>query len=178
MKPDRTQGLTCYVDADFAGNWTADQALDPRACLSRTGFVIFYANCPVIWQSKLQSTISLSTTEAEYVALSTAMRDVIYLIHLIDEIKEAGIELPNASQPKTICRVFEDNVGALELANTHKLRPRTKHLAAQLHHFRQYVLNKTIIVEKVDTQYQRADIFTKALPRDAFRYLRKTIIGW
>ena len=168
MKPDRAQGLTCYVDADFAGNWTADQALDPRACLSRTGFVIFYANCPVIWQSKLQSTISLSTTEAEYVALSTAMRDVIYLIHLIDEIKEAGIELPNASQPKTICRVFEDNVGALELANTHKLRPRTKHLAVQLHHFRQHVLDKTIEVEKVGTQCQRADMFAKASPRDAF----------
>ena len=41
-----------------------------------------------------------------------------------------------------------------------------------------YILNKTIVVEKVDTQHQRADIFTKALPHDAFRYLRKTIIGW
>ena len=120
----------------------------------------------------------MSTTEAEHVALSTAMRDVIYLLNLINEIKEAEIELPNSTQPKTTCRVFEDNVGALELANTHKLRPRTKHLAVQLHHFRQYILNKTIVVEKVDTQYQRADIFTKALPRDAFRYLRKTIIGW
>ena len=82
------------------------------------------------------------------------------------------------SQPKTICGAFEDNVGALELANTHKLRPRTKHLAVQLHHFRQCVLDKTIAVEKVDTQCQRADMFTKALPRDAFRHLRKTIIGW
>ena len=109
MKPDRTQGLTCYVDADFAGNWTSDQASDPRACLSRTGFVIFHANCPVTWQSKLQSAISLSTTEAECVALSSAMRDVMCLVHLIEEIKEAGVELPTASQPKTICGVFEDN---------------------------------------------------------------------
>ena len=76
------------------------------------------------------------------------------------------------------CRAFEDNVGALELANTHKLRPRTKHLAVQLHHFRQHVLDKTIAVEKVDAQHQRADMFAKALPRDAFRHLRKTIIGW
>ena len=94
-----------------------------RGSMSRTGFVIFCANCPVAWQSKLQSTVSLSTTEAEHVALSSAMRDVTCLIHLIKEIKEAGIELPTASQPKTICRVFEDNVSALELANTHKLRP-------------------------------------------------------
>ena len=73
MKPDKTQGLTCCVDADFAGNWSADQALDPKACLSRTGHVIFCADCPIIWHSKLQSAISLSTTEAEHVALSTAM---------------------------------------------------------------------------------------------------------
>ena len=57
MKPYRLQGLTCYVDADFAGNWTPEQALDPRACLSRTGFVIFCANCPIAWHSKLQTTI-------------------------------------------------------------------------------------------------------------------------
>ena len=68
LKPDKTQGLTCYVDADYAGEWTVDRALDPRACLSRTGYVIFYANCPIIWSSKLQTTIALSTTEAEYVA--------------------------------------------------------------------------------------------------------------
>ena len=43
------------------------QAIRARACLSRTGYVIFYANCPIIWQSKLQTTIALSTTEAKYV---------------------------------------------------------------------------------------------------------------
>ena len=58
--------------------------------------------------------------------------------------------------------------GALELANTPKVRPRTKHLAVQLHHFRQYILDKTITVEKVDTAFQRADIMTKPLPHDAF----------
>ena len=178
MKPNHSQGLTCYIDANFAGNWTPEEALDPRACLSRTGYIIFYANCPIIWHSKLQSTISLSTTEAEYVALSTAMRDIIYFMNLMNEILLHKIELPQVAKPKVTCRVFEDNVGALELANTHKLRPRTKHLAVQLHHFRQYVLNKSISVEKIATEFQRADIFTKALPRDAFRYLRSLIIGW
>ena len=63
-------------------------------------------------------------------------------------------------------------MGALELANTPKLRPRTKHLAVQLHHFRQYILNKQIAVEKVDTKYQRADIMTKALPKGQTAYLK------
>ena len=73
LKPDKTQGLTCYVNANYAGEWTPDCAMDPRACLSRTGYVIFYANCPIIWSSKLQMTIALSTTEAEHVALLTSM---------------------------------------------------------------------------------------------------------
>ena len=48
------------------------------------------------------------------------MRDVIHFINLINEIKDAGVELPHEDSPKTCCCVFEDNVGALELANTHK----------------------------------------------------------
>ena len=178
MRPDRSQGLTCYVDADFAGMWEPEHAVDPRACLSRTGYVIFYANCPIIWHSRLQPTISLSTTEAEYVALSTAMRDVIYFMNLINELKEFGIDLSFDKKPKVTCRVFEDNVGALELARNHKLHPRTKHIAIQYHHFREHVKDGSVIVEKIATTFQRADIFTKALPRDTFQYLRKTIIGW
>ena len=73
---------------------------------------------------------------------------------------------------------FEDNVGALELANTHKLRPRTKHLSVQLHHFRQHALNKKVIAEKICAAHQRADVFAKASPRDAFRCLRSTVSGW
>ena len=129
-KPNKKLGLECYVNADFAGGWEPDQALDPRACLSRTGYVIFYANCLIIWQSKLQTTIALSTTEAEYVALLTAMQDVIYFMNLINEMKNFGITLPAVPTPTT-CRVFEDNVGALELANTPKLRPRTKHASGR-----------------------------------------------
>ena len=155
-----------------------DEVLDPRACLSRTGFVIFYANCPIVWHSKLQTTISLSTTEAECVALSTAMRDVIYFINLIQEIQDFGIKLPHASKPKVTCRVFEDDVGALELANAHKLRPRTKHFSVQLHHFRQHVLDQKVIKEKICTAHQRADMFAKALSRDVFPHLRSTISGW
>ena len=97
-------------------------------------------------------------TEAECVALSTAMRDVIYFINLIQEIQDFGIKLPNASKPKVTCRVFEDNVGALEPANTHDLFPRTKHLSVQLHHFRQHALDKKVLAEKICTAHQHADM--------------------
>ena len=70
------------------------------------------------------------------------------------------------------------NLIAMFIQHTHKLHPRTKHLSVQLHHFSQYVLDRKVTVEKICTTHQRADMFTKALPRDAFRYLRSTISGW
>ena len=77
FKPDLKKGVQCFVDADFAEGWAKADANNPDNVLSRTGFVIFYANCPLLWASRLQTEITLSTAEAEYVALSTAMREVI-----------------------------------------------------------------------------------------------------
>ena len=72
-RPDITRGLECYVDADFAGGWKDVNHNIPESVLSRTGFFIMYAGCPVTWGSKLQTEISLSTTESEYIALSSAI---------------------------------------------------------------------------------------------------------
>lgn len=72
-KPDLSKGLECYVDADFAGGWSSADADDADNVMSRTGFIIMYANCPIYWVSKLQTEIALSTAEAEYIALSQAL---------------------------------------------------------------------------------------------------------
>ena len=79
------------------------------------------------WSSKMQTEIALSTTEAEYIALSQAMREVLPIIWLMEEAKQIGIPVLNAT-PKVHCKVFEDNVGAIEIATVPKMRPRTKHL--------------------------------------------------
>jgi hypothetical protein len=71
--------IDCYVDADFAGLWGYEDRNDLSCVKSCTGYVINIANCPVIWKSKLQSCIASSTMEAEYNALSMAMRDVLPL---------------------------------------------------------------------------------------------------
>ena len=101
------------------------------------------------------------------------MRDVIYFMNLIDEMKNFGITLPGVPTPTTTaCCVFCNS----QILRHSGLEP--KHLAVQLHHFWQYILDKKIAVEKVDTKYQRADIMTKALPKDSFQFLCKTITGW
>ena len=150
------------------GTFTHAEADDPSSCLSCTGYIIMYANCPILWSSKMQSIITLSTTEAEYVALSTALRDVIYILQLTTEMKSHGFNVPTPGPPKVTCRVFEDNAGALELAKNPKLHPRTKHIAIPYHHFRHHVAAGTIKIEKISTQHQVADLFTKPLPLATF----------
>ena len=70
------RNLDCYVDADFAGMWDQATSDDPNSVKSPTGYVITFAGCPILWASKLQTEVSLSTTEAEYIALSQAMQDL------------------------------------------------------------------------------------------------------
>jgi hypothetical protein len=82
----------------------------------------------------LQTEVALSTTEAEYNALSTSLREVIHLMQLVEEANDMGWTT-FVGAPKVHCKVFEDNVGALEMARLPKMRPRTKHLCIRLHHF-------------------------------------------
>ena len=86
------------VDADFAGSWDAGDAHTPESVLSRTSYVIMFAGCPISWCSKLQTEIALSTTEAEYIALSQAMREVIPFMTLLEEVNTI---FPSAK--KTMC---------------------------------------------------------------------------
>jgi hypothetical protein len=171
-------GLECFVDANFAGNWVKPTAEDdPFKARSRTGYVIKFAGCLLLWASKLQTEISLSSTESEYIALSQALREVIPLIALIKELKLNNFDI-KSEQPMVLCKVFEDNNGALEMAKTPKLRPRTKHINVKYHHFREAVHCGDITIHKVNTTEQQADIFTKPLPQSIFKYLRKLLMGW
>ena len=139
FKPDPTKGFQCYCDTDFAGNWNKEfAATDPSTAKSSHGWIVFYASCPIIWASKLQSQVALSTTEAEYIAMSMALRDVIPLMELIKEMREHKFDIVNM-QPYVYFKVFEDNSGALELAQLPRLHPCTKHINVYYHHFREHV---------------------------------------
>ena len=144
--------------------------------MSRTGYVIMFARCPIIWCSKLQTEIALSTNESEYIALSQSLRDVIPLIELLRELRAA---IPrNENSPTMHCTVHEDNQGCIDLVKTPRMRPRTKHIALKYHHFREYVRKKIVSVEYVESKEQIADIYTKALGDCQFCYLRKLLMGW
>jgi hypothetical protein len=86
--PNSSKGIEVYVDADFAGGWDPTQAEDADNVYLHTGFVIYYARCHVYWQSKFLTEIAVSTAEAEYIAMSAALRETIPLATLIREMNE------------------------------------------------------------------------------------------
>ena len=138
LKLDKTKSLEVYVDADFSGNWNKNTAEhDASTAKSRTGFVVMYAGCPIIWSSKLQTQVALSTTEVEYISLSQSLREVILVINLPNEMKENNISSVSWV-PNVYCKAFEDNSGALELAKLPRMQPRTKHINLVYHHLKEY----------------------------------------
>ena len=126
--------------------------------------------------SKLQSQVALSTTEAEYIAMSQALRDVIPVMNLLQEMRERDFQVI-CIEPYVYCKVFEDNSGALELARLPKLRPRTKHINVCYHHFREHVRKGLIKIFPVDTKDQIADVLTKPLAQNDFQRHRRSMCG-
>ena len=164
------------MDASFAGDWNKTWSHEPSSVLSRTGYLIFYAGCPIIWLSKLQTETSLSTTESKYIALSHSLREAIPMMTFLEEIKQ--VLLMDLKKTELHCKLFEDNNSCIELAKCPKLCPRTKLIGLKYHHFRSKIKEGLISVHYINTDYQIADILTKALPEPKFLTLRKALNGW
>ena len=175
-KLDEINSLECFVDADFAGNYSKETSQDPDSVKSRTGCLIRFAGCPITWFSRMQTEIALSTTEAEYIALSTAARTLLPMRELMIEISK----LFNLKEitPDVKCTLFEDNIGAETLAKSPKMNPRTKHIAIKYHHFREAVDQGYLKITRVATDKQLADILTKPVPLTTLEPLRREIMGW
>ena len=175
MYPKNDKGLECFVEADFAVECSTNESDDPASVYSRTGYINKYRNCLILWASKLQSEISLSTTESEYSALAQAIRYIIPMMEHLEQLdKKFNIE---SKRPSVKCKLFKENNGAIELAKAPNIRPHTKHIALKYHHFREHIRKGMIVINYIDTLEQVAYIFTKDLPFPIFNYLRKNIMG-
>jgi len=168
----------CWIDASHAGEWKRKDAMnDPTTAKSRIGYAITFTGCSLIWASKLQTKITLSSTDAKYIALSSAMREVLPLLALMKEAKKQGVPV-HVKGANIHCKIFEDNAGAIKLAKVPKMRPWTKHMNIKYHHFRQHVESGLLSLHYVSTEKQLADMFTKNLSEDLFVKHRKKLIGW
>ncbi len=179
MNPSETLKIDCYPYADFAGLWTRDDKQDPHFVRSRTGYVICLSNCPVLWKSKLQTEIALSTMEAEYDAISTLCRDLFLLIELTNELC-AALQVKIHTETQMHIKIHKDNIGALTLGKLEpqQMTPRSKHYAVKYHWFCEHIGPRNIQLVKISSSDQLGDFFTKGLSRVLFQGLRKQLMGW
>jgi len=147
-----TLKLDCYIDANFAGLWSVEHKNDPVCMKSHTSYCLTLGTYPVLWVLHLQTEIALSTTAAEYIALSQAMCDLLPMWALLQELGTAMSF--DFSHPALLhSTVFEDNNGALQLYHSPKITPWTKHIAIKHHHFCSHVgPSKGIDIVKIDTK--------------------------
>ncbi|GJY62567.1 retrotransposon protein, putative, ty1-copia subclass [Tanacetum coccineum] len=138
--------VTGFVDSDYAK--------DPDKGRSITGYAFLVQGCVVSWKATLQHVVALSTTEAEYMALTEAVKEAIWLKGLLEEL---GVELNTVA-------VNCDNQGAIHLSRNHVFHERTKHINVRYHFIREVLEAKTVKVLKVGTEHNAADALTKVVP--------------
>ena len=134
LKPSAKLTVDCYVDDDFMGLCNREDHTDENCVKSRTSNVLCISKCLVLWITRLQDGITLSTMEVKYVALSMAMRHLLPFKRLVQTIfMSVGFKMNQ--QFSILFSVFEDNTGAFSLANLELLlmTPRSKHYAVKCH---------------------------------------------
>jgi hypothetical protein len=133
----KEDSFDCWVEASHASEWSSSTAMDvPNTARSSMGYMTCYAGCPMIWASKMWTEIALSSTEAEYIALSQSIRETLPIRWLLEEVQNRRIKV-DEKPCKAHCHVFLDNKGAIKIEKVPKMRPRTKHLNIKYHHFRE-----------------------------------------
>lgn len=134
VKPTMHLHFDLYVDADFAGLFQRENDRDPNSVCSRTGYVIELSDWPLLWKSQLQTHLFQSTLEAEYSALSYALKVFLPLKWIIQEMIDA---IGNSNLKDTVVRatVFEDNQSAYFLVTNKQITNRTKYFLVKWHWF-------------------------------------------
>ncbi|XP_038981679.1 secreted RxLR effector protein 161-like [Phoenix dactylifera] len=143
--------VTGFSDSDYASD------LDRRRSL--TGYVFTPSGCAVSWKATLQPTVALSTTEAEYMALTEAAKEAIWLRGLVQDL---GLEQDRLD-------INCDSQSALHLARDQMYHERTKHVDVRYHFIRDLVENGDVRLQKIYTAHNPADMFTKPITAVKFR---------
>jgi hypothetical protein len=138
--------LVCFSDSDYAG--------DPDSRRSVSGFVLYVRGVPISWRSKAQRSVALSSSEAEWVAASEAVKEVMFVLQLLQSM-QIKVKLP------IIVRV--DNVGAIFMTKNITTTGRSKHVDIRYKFVTEYIEDGIIKVIFVKSADNDSDIMTKNL---------------
>ena len=120
----------------------------------------------VSWFRKKQSSIALSIAEAKYVAVASCCTQLLWMIQTLQDFQII------CSPPISI---MCDNTSAISISKNPVMHSKTKHIPIKYHFLREQVLEQKVKLEYAPSKEQVADIFTKPLPREAFKYLRQKL---
>ena len=136
--------MEAFSESDFAN--------DKETRISVYGYVFYFCGVPVAWKSKSMRSVVLSTTEAEYVAISEVVKEIKFIYQLLVSM-DVKVPLP--------IKVRVDNIGAIWLANNSGVSERTKHVDTRGHFVRAYMINEVVTIEFVKSSENISDIMTK-----------------
>ncbi|KAK9683885.1 hypothetical protein RND81_10G172100 [Saponaria officinalis] len=168
IKGSPGKGIVIERNSDLLlrGYSDSDHARCPLTRRSLTGYFVKLGNSPISWKARKQTTVAKSSAEAEYRALGAVTSEVIWIKSFL---KSLGID------HSTPIELFCDNTSALHIAKNPVFHDRTKHIEVDCHFIRHHIVNKTISTSYIPSKDQVADIFTKALGGEAFRFLRSKL---
>ena len=156
IKSIRKWVLKALSDSDFAS--------DKEMRISIYGYVIYFCGIPIAWRSKGVKSVVLSTTEAEHMALSEVVKELKFIVQLLQTMN-ITVELP--------ITVHVDNVGAIWLSNNRNTGDRTKHIDIRTSFVKEYQEDGKIIIKFVKSEDNEADIFTKNITENDAKSLSK-----
>jgi ketol-acid reductoisomerase len=146
-----------FCDSDWAG--------DSETRISMTGFILYLMNVPVCWRSKSQKGVTLSSSEAEYMAMSEAVKEVKFIYYLLRDI---GIEVKLPIIVKT------ENFGAMFMAQNSSSGVRTRHVDTRYHFVRENLEDGIIKIEFIKSVESQSNIFTKNVTQEIYeRHVNK-----
>ena len=172
VKGTKERELTYTRDRNpiaIIGFCDASWAEDKANRRSITGFIFLLASGPISWKSKQQSTVALSSCEAEYIALTHAIQEALHLLQVLISAK-----LPSDS--RTI-QLMEDNQSAIAIASSNSINSKSKHFDIKLHFVRDVLRNGSVQVRFCPTDKNVADLLTKAISRVKFTHLALQALG-
>ena len=164
----KTYGIEFTVDGDaLQGYSDADWAGDTESRRSTSGYAFMMNGGCISWRSKKQRTVALSSTEAEYMALSEATQEAFWLKVFLCELGEMAKD--------EAVKMYEDNKGSIALAKNPEFRKRTKHIDIRYHFVREKVEDGQVVLQYVSTLDMLADLMTKPIPGPQFSTLRSKL---
>jgi histone deacetylase 1/2 len=149
--------LFTFTDSDWAN--------DVEERKSTNGYIVYLNNSPINWKTKKQSITALSSTEAEYIGMSSALQEHIWTTTMLSEL---GINCE-------IGTMYEDNQSAIHIANAPRKRGNSKHIDVRHHFIREQIKNGKIKLEYLPTDKMIGDAMTKPLSKNKFRQFRQAL---